>query len=75
VYTLETIISHARQHQNIILVLCVWWISAILGLQEGLVIHIDDIKERENIRDLELRVEPLVHSEGSKIPPDWVARI
>jgi hypothetical protein len=75
VYALEKVISHARQHQNIFLVLCVWWISAILGLPEGLIIHIDNLKTWENIGDFELQIEPLVHSEGSKIHPDRVARI
>jgi hypothetical protein len=73
VYALEKVISYTRQHQNIFLAQCVWWIPAIFGLQEGLVIHIDNLKSRENIRDFELRVEPLVHSEGSMIHPDRVA--
>jgi hypothetical protein len=74
-YALEKVISHARQHQNIFLAKCVWSISAILGLQEGLVIHIDNLQAWENIGDLESRVEPLVHSEGSKIHPDRVGRM
>jgi hypothetical protein len=75
VYALEKVISYTRQLQNIFLVQCVWWIPAILRLQEGLVIHIDNLKARENIGDFELQVEPLVHSEGSKIRPDRVTRI
>jgi hypothetical protein len=75
VYALEKVISYARQHQNIFWAQCVWWISAILRLQEGFVIHIDNFKARENIGDLELRVEPLVHSAGSKIHPDRIAMI
>jgi hypothetical protein len=75
VYALEKVISYARQHQIIFRVQCVWWISANLGLQEELVIHIDNLNGRENIIDRELRVEPLVHSEGSKIHPGRVASV
>jgi hypothetical protein len=46
VYALEKIISHARDHQYIFLEHSVWWISSILGLQEGLVIHIYNLKAR-----------------------------
>jgi hypothetical protein len=49
VYGLEKVISYARQHQNIFLAQCIWSISAILRLQEGLVIHIDNLKAQENI--------------------------
>jgi hypothetical protein len=75
VYALEKVISYARQHQNIFLVQCVWSISAILGLQDGLVSHIDNLKARESIGDLELQVESLVHSDGSKIHPDRIVSI
>ena len=27
-----------------------WWISSVIGLQQGLIVHIDNRKEQENIR-------------------------
>ena len=41
-YALGTIISYARDNQCIFLVHSVWWISSILGLQQGLGIHMDN---------------------------------
>jgi hypothetical protein len=49
VYALEKIISFARNNQYIFLAQSIWWISSIIGLQEGLVIHIDNLKAREDI--------------------------
>jgi hypothetical protein len=49
VYALEKIISYARINQYIFLAQSVWWISSILHLQEGLIIHIDNLKAREEV--------------------------
>jgi hypothetical protein len=49
VYALEKIISYARDNQYIFLAQSVWWISSIIGLQEGLVIHIDKLRIRKDI--------------------------
>jgi len=50
IYALEKIISDARDIQYIFLVQSVWWISSIIGLQQGLAIHIDNLKNQsENI--------------------------
>jgi hypothetical protein len=49
VYALEKIIAFARNHQHIFLAQSVWWISSIIGLQEGLVIHIDNLRSREEV--------------------------
>jgi len=46
VYALEKIISFARNNQYLFVAHCVWWISAIIGLETGLVIHIDNLKAR-----------------------------
>jgi len=48
VYALEKIISYARDNQYIFLAQSIWWISLIIGLQSGLVIHINNIRERSN---------------------------
>jgi hypothetical protein len=29
---------------------CVWWLASIIGLERGLTIHIDNLKQRSNIR-------------------------
>ena len=42
----ERIISYARKNQYIILVQSVWWIASIIGLQLGLVIYVDNLRER-----------------------------
>jgi len=49
VYGLEKIISYARENQYIFLMQSIWWIASIIGLQQGLVIHIDNLKNRENV--------------------------
>jgi hypothetical protein len=48
VYALEKLISYARNNNYIFLAQTVWWISSIIGLQEGLVTHIDNLRERES---------------------------
>jgi hypothetical protein len=55
VYALENIIAFARDNHYIFLAQSVWWISSILGLQQGLIRHIDNIRERSNILDQEIR--------------------
>jgi hypothetical protein len=49
VYALEKIISYARENQYIFLAQSIWWISSIIGIQEGLVIHIDNLKARREV--------------------------
>jgi hypothetical protein len=55
VYALETITSYARNDQYIFVAQSVWWIPSIIGLQEGLVIHIDNLKVRSIIKELEVQ--------------------
>jgi len=52
VYTLEKIISFARDKQYCFVANCVWWIAGIIGLDEGLSIHIDNLVAR---REIDLR--------------------
>jgi hypothetical protein len=49
VYALEKIITYAKHNQYIFLAQRVWWIASVLGLQAGLVIHIDNIRARLEI--------------------------
>jgi len=48
VYALEKIISFARENQFIFVAQCVWWLASIIGLSQGLIVHIDNLREREN---------------------------
>jgi hypothetical protein len=58
VYALEKIISHARRTQHIFVAQCVWWLASIIGLEQGLIIHIDNLNSR---------VETTVTSKSSPI--------
>jgi hypothetical protein len=44
VYGLEKFISYARDNQYIFLAQSVWWISSVIGLEQGLIRHIDTIE-------------------------------
>jgi len=44
VYTLERIISYRMVNHHIFVTQCVWWLASIIGLQERLVIHIDNLQ-------------------------------
>jgi len=46
VYALEKIIAYARDKQYIFLVQSVWWISSIIGLQQGLITYIDNLTDK-----------------------------
>jgi len=49
VYALETIISYARDNQYVFLAQSIWWISSILGLQQGLIVHIDNLRIQSEV--------------------------
>jgi hypothetical protein len=68
VYTLEKIISYARTNQYIFLPQSIWWISSIIGLQQELVLHIDNLKIRS-------KEEITAREFSSAIHPDRLARI
>ena len=46
VYALEKIISYARKTQQIFVAQCVWWLASIIGLEQGLIVHIDNLRKR-----------------------------
>jgi len=46
-YALEKIISYARRTQQIFVAHCVWWLASIIGLESGLVVHIDNLRKCE----------------------------
>jgi hypothetical protein len=46
IYTLEKIISYARRTQQVFVAHCVWWLASVIGLEQGLIVHIDNLQER-----------------------------
>jgi hypothetical protein len=75
VYALEKSISFARTNQYIFLAQSVWWISSIIGLQEGLVIFIDSLTIRSNIGNPEVGTVSSEQQPSSTVPPSRVAQI
>jgi hypothetical protein len=65
VYALEKIISFAKENQYIFVAQCVWWLASIIGLEKGLVIHIDNLRKRERIIPLK-EGSGLVHSDRAQ---------
>jgi len=62
VYALEKIISYARDNQHIFLAQSVWWISSDIGLQQGLVNHIDTLRDRkvQNLQEQHPREDSII---------------
>ena len=60
VYALEKIISFARENQYFFVANCAWWFAGVIGLDEGLTIHIDNLVSRK----------PNEHREDSSTPRD-----
>jgi len=52
VYALEKIISFARENQFIFVAQCVWWLASIIGLSQGLIVHIDNLRERQSLASI-----------------------
>jgi hypothetical protein len=44
IYVLENIISYARANRYISIDQCVWWLASSIGLQEGLVMDINNLR-------------------------------
>jgi hypothetical protein len=76
VYAIEKIISYARDNQYLFLAQSIWWISSIVGLQEGLVIHIDNLKlpselrHSSNIHRQSVFESPKATEENTRVKPD-----
>jgi len=49
IYALECVISHARRTQQIFVAQCVWWLASIVGLEQGLVSHINRLQGQEDM--------------------------
>jgi hypothetical protein len=46
IFALEKILAFARANQYLFVANCVWWIAAVIGLDTGLVIYIDNLVSR-----------------------------
>jgi hypothetical protein len=60
VYALERIIAYARRSRQIFVAQCVWLIAPVIGLEEGLIIYIDNLQGR----DIWINPEVLVPTQG-----------
>jgi hypothetical protein len=49
VYALEKIIAEARRKQQIFVAQCVWWLTSIIRLEQGLANYIGNIQSRLNV--------------------------
>jgi hypothetical protein len=46
VYALEKVISYARRTEQLFVAQCVWWLVSIIGLEQRLIIHINNLHGR-----------------------------
>jgi hypothetical protein len=69
IYALDQVISDARNTQYICLPQSVRWICSIIGLQQGVFIHIDNVKRRSDIGNPDVRLESPKHSSFADVHP------
>jgi hypothetical protein len=67
IYAFEKVISYAKQNPQIFVAQCIWWLVSIIGLEQGLIIHLDNLREKKHLSPIDNRLE-LVH-------PDRITRI
>jgi len=87
VYALEKIICYARKNQYIFVAQSVWWIASIIGLTDGLVTHINNLRVRSETNRAPLEIEQLsseielasalqdhlnIDIEGSRVHPERI---
>jgi hypothetical protein len=65
IYALEKVINYARRTQQIFVAQCVWWLASIIGLEQGLINYIDNLKKREYSAPLEERSD-IVHPDRTR---------
>jgi hypothetical protein len=73
IYPFEKIFTFARDNQYLSWAQRVWWISWIIGLQQGLIMRIDNLAKRRIIRNTELQSNSPIHPElqdiqGKELP-------
>jgi len=90
VYALEKIISYARKNQYIFVAQSVWWIASVIGLTDGLVMHIDNLRVRSEAYQAPSAIEQSssekelasviqdhlkIDTKGSHVHPDRISQI
>jgi len=70
-YAFERIISHARRTQQIFVAQCIWWLASIIGLGQGLVIHIDNLRARERLAPIGSQLEEVHPDRIQQILSGW----
>jgi len=66
-YALKKIISYARDNQYIFLAQSIWWVSSVIGLQQGRVVYIDNLRKHREASALSYEgpVNAAVSQQGS----------
>ena len=49
IYRLKKIIAFSQSQGYIFVAQCVWWLASIIGLEPGLIIHIDNHRARKSV--------------------------
>jgi len=70
VYALEKIMSYAREFQYFFVGNCTWWIASIIGLDEGLRRHIDNLALRQSAIVRGISTTPRDIARNVSIEPD-----
>jgi len=75
VYALEKIICYARKHQNIFIAQSVWWIASVIGLADGLTLHIDNLRIHSEANQPLSKDQFNIDTEGVRVHPDRISQI
>jgi len=43
VYAQDQVIAYDRRIEQIVVAQCIWWLASVWGLEEGLIVHIDNL--------------------------------
>jgi len=70
VFALEKIIAYPRGNQYIFLAQSAWWISSIIGLQQELINHIDNLQDQIHTPHREVSTTPRDIQGGSELQND-----
>jgi len=73
VHALKRIISYAQNNQYIFMTQSVWWIPAIIDLQQRLVIYIDNLKVQGNVGKA-AAVSDTQHIQSTRLARLWESR-
>jgi len=71
VYALEKLIAYARSTQQIFAAQCVWWLASIIGLEQGSIAHIDNLRkssEESRVKDMDLSADSESSNREGKQP-------